>query len=202
MGPSSGWSKTKAQGAHDLEHGGELGIPAGRKRLVEALSAKTGLGGDLRHALGPRGIAQRGCDEGRVAVLENRFEVERDIFFRLEVIRRVPRSGFRLFTNSYNSLAKFRAVRISLRLSAFISPSLAGPPHLTLAARGEAAYRFEVTNDRRPHHQGYPKKYACFARRSFSNLRAYGVTRLSGCILKGSAKIRLPGMRAPSVFAK
>ena len=58
-GLSSRWAKPKAQGAHDLENGGEPGVSFGRERLVEALPAQAGLGGDLRHPPGPRGIPQR-----------------------------------------------------------------------------------------------------------------------------------------------
>ena len=91
-------NQTEVQRLHDLEHGCESRVAIRRKRLVEALPAKPCLRCDLRHAVGPGHIAQRSCNQLRVAILKSRIEVGGNVLFILQMIRRVPGAGLDWFS--------------------------------------------------------------------------------------------------------
>ena len=75
---------------NDFHDGGEFRPPVRRQRLVKALAPKPGRARDRGHALGTRDVAERGSDQRRVAVLERRVEVGRDVGVALEVLGRIP----------------------------------------------------------------------------------------------------------------
>ena len=80
----------EAERPHHFQHGGEFRVSLRRQRLVEALAPETGRLRDLRHALGAGDNAESGSDQRRIAVLEHRVEILRDILVGLQICRGIP----------------------------------------------------------------------------------------------------------------
>ena len=72
---------------------GASGLRRGQSS-VESLARDSGLAGELGHSHGARNIAECGCDQRWVAVLEGGFKIGGDAAGRGHVLGGVPECGF------------------------------------------------------------------------------------------------------------
>src|SRR5262249_17021360 len=75
---------------------------------VEALAAEASCLRDLRHAFGPSDIAERRRHQARIAFLERRLQIVRDIFFAFQMLGHIPRNRFDLCLPSLSSALALR----------------------------------------------------------------------------------------------
>jgi hypothetical protein len=71
---------------HYAEKGGEPWIAGRRQGFVEGFARDAGLRGKLGHSNGARDIAECGCDESGVAILEGGFEIGGDGLRIVEIL--------------------------------------------------------------------------------------------------------------------
>lgn len=83
----------KTERRDHLQDRSELWISTSRQSLVEALPAKTGVTGDLRHTFGTCDITQCGSDDLGVSVFKSGFKISSHLFTTVEMVGRIPESG-------------------------------------------------------------------------------------------------------------
>ena len=113
------------QRVYNLQNRGELRIAVFAKRSVEAFACYPGILGNLRHAARPCNDVQRMPDQCRISVFERSVKVSGNVFFILQIFRRIVGGCFK-FGLGHQSLLKVacklnRASDIAV-LRAFVTP--------------------------------------------------------------------------------
>lgn len=81
---------------HYLEDGRKRRVAFGRERLVETFPRQSRIVGKLRHATGASDVSQRRTNQAPVAgvFLNTGIQIQRHIFIRIKIIRRIPTRKF------------------------------------------------------------------------------------------------------------
>src|SRR3977135_4319167 len=92
---SGGDRQAQAERPQDFSHRRELGIAAGRERLVQVGPTEPGGARQLGHAFCARNVSQRRFEQVGVAIFEYRIEIGGDVFLRLQLLGGTPSTWLR-----------------------------------------------------------------------------------------------------------